>query len=191
MPSFDVGRETEMKKIIGIFITLIAVVIIFVALVSKTEAVLPKGNKAPSFKIRTLEGKELSLADLQKDPADKSKKKKRVVLLDFWALWCPPCREYVPKLQKIHEDYRKKGLCVAGVAIDSEDTAKVKQFVKEKKLTYIILLDKDREVARLYQAPPIPLTYLIDRQGVIRYTHLGYYPGIEKDLEKEIKALLK
>lgn len=178
-----------MNKTLRAAIVVIVTVLVIIAFLSTTSAMLPKGKKAPDFKLPTLKGKLVSLDEVQRDPADR--KKKRVVLLDFWATWCPPCREYVPKLQKIHEDYGKKGLCVAGITVGSEDTKTVEKFVKEKKVTYILLLDNKREVARLYQVTSIPTTYLIDKDGVIRYTHIGYYPGMEKDVEKEIKALLK
>jgi peroxiredoxin len=159
------------------------------ALITSVYAMLPEGRKAPDFKLSALGGKTMSLADLRKDPTDKAKK--RVVLLDFWATWCPPCQEYAPKLQRLHERYGKQGLHIVGIALDSDGAKSVRPFVKQRKLTYTMLLDSERKVARLYQAPPIPQTYIVDREGVIRSLHLGFYPGMEKDLEKEIKALLK
>mgnify|MGYP001077504930 CR=1 FL=1 len=164
-------------------------VLVLAVAVTGLQANLTSGSKAPDFKLRDLDGKEKKFADIQKDP--KKKGANRVVLLDFWATWCPPCRAEVPHLQKLHEKYGKKGLVIVGVAQDSDGAKAVKPFAAKNKLTYVNLVDPKHEVARKYKVGPIPTTYLIDRKGVIRYVHLGFAPGMEKDLEEEIKALLK
>lgn len=156
---------------------------------STVQAVLSDGKKAPDFKLTSIDGKTISLSDLDKDPAKKGAS--RVVLLDFWATWCPPCREEAPQLQKLHEKYGKKGLAVVGVALDKGGADDVKPFVKKHKLTYTMLVDPSSRIARQYGIRGIPTTYMIDKKGTIRNVHVGYSAGIGKDLEKEAQALLK
>lgn len=152
------------------------------------QALLSEGKNAPSFKLTSIDGKTVSLSDLRKDPARKGAN--RVVLLDFWATWCPPCRKATPHLQKLHEKYGNKGLVVVGLALDKGGADDVKPFVKKHKLTYTILVDSSSKVARQYGVRGIPTAYIIDKKGVIRNIHVGYSPGLEKDLEKEVQALL-
>jgi len=162
-------------------------VVLAVALTG-VQANLSKGDKAADFKLPGVDGRNVRLSDLQK-PSKKGAK--RVMLLDFWATWCPPCREEVPYLQKLHQKYAKKGLLVVGIAQDSDGAKSVKPFAKKNKLSYLQLVDAKHEAARAYRVGPIPTTYIIDGSGVIRSVHLGFAKGMEKDLEEEIQALLK
>jgi len=163
--------------------------ILLLAALTVVYAELEKGRKAPEFKLSSVDGKMLSLKEIRKDPAKKGAT--RVVLLDFWATWCPPCKQEIPHLQKLHEKYGKKGLAVVGIAIDVAGAKDVKPFVKERKLTYTILLDPKGGAQRDYRVRYYPTVYILDKKGVIRSVHIGYKPGVEKDFEKEIQALLK
>lgn len=157
--------------------------------VAGLQANLSKGDKAPDFKLSKLDGKQVKFSDLQKDP--KKKNTNRVVVLDFWATWCPPCRDETPHLQDLHKKYGEKGLIVIGVSQDSDGAKAVKPFADKNKLTYLQLVDPRHEAARAYKVGPIPTTYVIDRKGVIRFVQLGFAPGMEKNLEEQVKALLK
>ena len=168
---------------------LVLLTVVLAAGATVVQANLSKGDKAPDFKLRDLNGKVVKLSELQKAP--KKKAAKRVFLLDFWATWCPPCREEVPHLQKLHRKYSDEGLVVIGVAQDSDGGESVKPFVKKNKLTYRQLVDPRHEAARAYKVGPIPTTYIIDDKGVIRSVHLGFSKGMEKRLEEHVKALLK
>lgn len=145
------------------------------------------GQKAPDFKVKDLDGKTVTLDQVRKDPNRKNAQ--RVVLLDFWATWCPPCRREVSTLQKLHEAYEKKGVAIVGIALDEEGAKAVKPFVKDNKLTYTSLVDPGSVAARAYGVRPIPSMFLLDRKGVIRFTHIGLTE--QAILEKEIKSLLK
>lgn len=175
-----------MKRRIHIICGLLLVTLMAI---SAAHANLSKGDKAPDFVLPTIDGKETKFSEVRKDPGRKGAN--RVVLLDFWATWCPPCREEVPHLQRLHEKYGKKGLVVIGIAQDSDGAKSVKPFAEKNKLTYLQLVDVKRQVARAYKVGPIPTTYIIDNAGVIRSVHLGFAKGMEKQLEEEIKALLK
>jgi len=146
-----------------------------------------KGQKAPNIKMSTLDGKSVSLYDLMKNPKGQG----RVVIMDFWATWCPPCRQEVPHLQKLHDTYADKGLAVVGVSVDRGGAGDVKPFVKENKVTYTILLDSQNQAAPVYGVRGIPATFIIDKKGVIRASYVGFSPEIAADMEKVVKSLLK
>ncbi|HUV05855.1 MAG TPA: TlpA disulfide reductase family protein [Armatimonadota bacterium] len=166
-----------------------AALFIMLSTLSAVYAELRKGEKAPEFKLLSVDGKMLSLKEIRKDPAKKGTT--RVVLLDFWATWCPPCKQEIPHLQKLHEKYGKKGLAVVGVSVDTSGAKVVRPFVKERKLTYTILLDPKGGTQKDYRVRFYPTVYILDKKGIICNVHVGYKPGMEKDLEKEIQALLK
>lgn len=151
-------------------------------------AALAPGKKAPDFKLESTSGKQITLAQLKANPAKKGSY--RVVLVDFWATWCPPCRESIPFLQKMHDKYSKKGLVVAGISLD-DNIQEVKTYAKNNKLKYTLLLDKDKKAAKKYGVSSIPTIFLIDKSGKIKYVHVGLSEDLEKQLEKEIKLLLK
>ncbi|CDQ42019.1 MULTISPECIES: TlpA family protein disulfide reductase [Virgibacillus] len=120
------------------------------------------GKLAPDFTLKGLDGKEYRLEDF------KGKK----VMVNFWASWCPPCRNEMPDMQRFYED---KDIVILAVNLtDTERKAEdVQQFAKEYKLSFPILLDKDGKVSENYQIKPIPTTYLIDSKGYIHYKAFG------------------
>lgn len=167
----------------------LAVLLLSLMVGTAVYAAIKEGAKAPDFKLESISGKTLSLEEIRKDP--KVKGANRVVLLDFWATWCPPCKRELPHLQKLHEKYGKKGLVVVGVAMDRGGMGDVKPFVKEQKLTYTILVDPKGTTKSDYGIQYFPTTVIVDKKGIVRKVHIGYSDGMEKDLEKEILALLK
>jgi peroxiredoxin len=146
----------------------------------KGFAALNKNIAAPNFKAKTVAGKQLELKDLRG----------RVVLLDFWATWCPPCRMEAPAIDKLWRTYKDKGLVVVGIALESGSPAQVRKFAQDNGLTYRLIADESGDIAKSYRIGPIPTTYIVDTKGVIRHVHIGFGPGAEKDFEKEIKGLL-
>lgn len=149
-------------------------------LASAGFAALSKNTTAPSFKAAALAGQRLELQDLRG----------RVVLLDFWATWCPPCRNEAPQLQKLWEKYKDKGLVVIGIALDSGDDAALREFAAESKLTYWLVNDRSGAIAAEYRIGPIPTTYVVSPTGAISQVHVGFGPGMEKDFDRDIEALL-
>ncbi|MBA4601187.1 thiol-disulfide oxidoreductase ResA [Thermoactinomyces mirandus] len=114
------------------------------------------GEKAPNFELSTLDGKTVKLSDF----------KGRVILLNFWGTWCEPCRTEMPALQKAYENYHKEDFVVLAVNIAETDVA-VSSFADQYGLTFPVLLDRNRDVTRLYQVGPIPSTFFIDKDGKI------------------------
>jgi peroxiredoxin/outer membrane lipoprotein-sorting protein len=137
-----------------------------------------EGQPAPDFSLQSLDGKTYKLSDL----------KGKVVLIDFWATWCGPCREELPSIEKLHKEFSGKGLVVLG--INDEDKEKVQQFVNQQKLTFPTLLDSGGAVARTYKVNAIPRVILIDKDGKIVKDITGYYPENEKILRELITKLL-
>jgi len=112
------------------------------------------GVQASAFELATTDGKAVALATL----------KGQVVLLNFWATWCPPCREEMPSMERLHREFRGQGLALLGVNVE-ENPKQVARFVRDFQLTFPTLLDVDGEVTRLYRVRGLPATFLIDRTG--------------------------
>lgn len=147
-------------------------------------AQLSAGTKAPDFTLKDLKGKDFKLSSCFAKPG-------KVVVLDIWATWCPPCRRSIPHLMDIHERYSKKGVVVLGVALD-KDKQTVVDFVKQMKMKYKVLHDpQGRTIGELYKVRSIPQIYVIDRKGVIKNVHVGFSGEDEADqIEAEVKKLL-
>jgi thiol-disulfide isomerase/thioredoxin len=139
------------------------------------------GDVAPDFTLPKLDGGTMSLHDTRG----------KVVLIDFWATWCGPCKAAIPHVQKLYEKHKSKGFVVLGVDVwEREGKDVVKKFRDDYGLTYDILLDTDGTVPDLYQVRGIPSAWLLDRNGIIVWSKLGFGPGGEVELEKQILAAL-
>ncbi len=127
------------------------------------------GAEAPDFVLRGVDGKEVSLSHFRG----------KMVLLEFWATWCPPCRATVPELTAIQEKYYGKGLVVLGVSLDEgvDLPAKLSSFSKEFKINYRLLIG-DEETERAYNVSSIPMTFLIDRNGKVVASYVGYVDNL-------------
>lgn len=141
------------------------------------------GSPAPAYGAVTLEGDSVHLADLRD----------RVVLLNVWATWCLPCREEIPALQEIHEQYGARGLEVVGVSIDSRNERdNLRGFADGFNVTYTLWHDPDDGVRNQFRIIGVPSTYLIDRQGVIVWFHMGPVtaddPGLMRALASSLES---
>jgi cytochrome c-type biogenesis protein len=122
------------------------------------------GIEAPTYAARNLQGDSVSLALLRGKP----------VLLNVWATWCLPCKEEIPYLETLHGKHAAQGLQIIGVSIDARgDEAKIESFARDFRMTYPIWRDPDERVNARFLAIGVPSTYLIDRDGVLRWKHLG------------------
>ena len=114
----------------------------------------------------------------------------QVVLVNFWASWCGPCREEMPKLEQLHQKYKDLGVTILGINID-ENPQLAKKLLKDIKVTFPILYDPDAQVSEPYQVESMPSTYLIDKRGNLRFLHQGYKSGYEIKYDQQIKQLLR
>ena len=140
------------------------------------------GEPAPDFSLRDINGKEVSL----------SSQKGKVVLVNFWATWCGPCKLEMPHLDKMDRELEAKGFEVISISTDDARAAsKVKPLIKRGGYGFTVLLDKDTSVVTQYNpAKTLPYNVLIDREGTIHKVFQGYNPGDEVELRPEIEALL-
>lgn len=148
-------------------------------LLSSSAEALDAGAKAPEIALKDLSGKTVDLKSLAG----------KVVILDFWATWCAPCREEMPELQNFYKKYNAKGLEIVGISVDKGPEG-IKEFVAKLKVTFPIVHDAGHKVADKYAPPRMPSSYIIDRKGVVRYVHGGYRAGDAAQFEKEIQELL-
>jgi cytochrome c-type biogenesis protein len=140
------------------------------------------GQEAPPYAARALNGDSVSLALLRGKP----------VLLNVWATWCLPCKEEIPYLESLHGKHAAQGLQIIGVSVDARgDEAKINEFARDFSMSYPIWRDPDERVNSRFLAIGVPSTYLIDRNGILRWKHLGTLrattPGFAAALEQVLK----
>ena len=146
----------------------------FSATESKTAAV-----PAPAWKLQDVNGKTISASDFQG----------KVVVLDFWATWCPPCRAEIPGFIELQKEFSKEGVAVIGVSVDnSDEVTAVRKFAERFGINYPVALADQKTVRDFSGVDSIPTTFIIDRSGRIVSRHVGFTE--KADLEKEIKPLL-
>ncbi len=143
-------------------------------------AKVPVGVDAPDFTLDTLSGQKLRLQD----------QRGRIVMINFWASWCAPCRQEMPHLIRLHEKYRAAGFTLLGVNID-EDRKVAAAMAERIGVKFPVLLDTDKKVTGQYDMGAMPATLILDRKGRVRFVHLGYEAGLEATYEKYVKDLLK
>jgi peroxiredoxin len=139
------------------------------------------GKPVPAYRAVSLTGDSVSLTEARG----------RVVLLNVWATWCHPCREEIPILQALHEQYASRGLELVGVSVDArgeEDT--IREFANDFRMTYPLWLDPDERVQSTFLAIGVPATFLIDRNGVLRWRHVGPVRANDSTLVRALERAL-
>ncbi|WP_234414092.1 TlpA disulfide reductase family protein [Ideonella sp. A 288] len=144
------------------------------------HAAVQTDTAAPDFTLRTLDGPALRLAE----------QRGRVVLVNFWASWCGPCRQEMPQLNRLHDKYRAAGLVLLGINID-DDPRQAAALKERYELRFPVLLDTDKAVVKRYDLGAMPATVLIDRDGRVRRLHRGYRDGLELTYDQQIRELIK
>jgi peroxiredoxin len=134
---------------------------------------------APTWQLKDPDGKTVKSSDFTG----------KVVLLDFWATWCAPCRQEVPGFVALQKKYGKEGLQVVGVSVDQDGAQAVRRFGVENRVNYPLLLADERIKAMFGGIEYIPTTFILDRNGKIAHKHVGFVP--QSVFEKEIKPLLE
>lgn len=138
------------------------------------------GQAAPDFVLKSAAGQNLRLSEYRGD----------VVMINFWATWCGPCRQEMPLLDDLYNRYQRVGFNLLGVNID-DDSGRAMEMVDELGVSFPVLFDEKKEVSKLYQVEAMPVTILVDRHGTVRHVHHGYKPGYEEKYLTEIRALLR
>lgn len=163
-----------MKSVFG---ALIVVYLIITPLYAYSAEV---GEKAPAFSLKDMKGNTVTLDSL----------KGKVVFLDFWGTWCSPCKEEFPELDALYKKYGKDGLEVVGISVDKKES-NVAEFLKKWPVSFTVLTDTTGDVPESYGLPGMPTGYIIGRDGIIRYKHVGFSKLFLSFYNKEIIELLK
>jgi len=137
-------------------------------------------STAPDFTLRTAAGPNMRLQE----------QRGQVVMINFWATWCGPCRQEMPHLSKLYEKYRASGFVLLGINVD-DDARNAVEVAAKLGVKFPVLLDTDKKVSKQYELLTMPSTVLIDRDGKVRFVHRGYQNGLEETYEKQLRELLK
>jgi len=137
-------------------------------------------NLAPDFTLASNKGGNIQLADLRG----------KVVMLNFWASWCGPCREEMPLLDQLHQRYQSQGFLLLGVNTDA-DVAQANQLLEDIPVDFPVVYDTSGQVSDAYGVDAMPTTLVIDREGKVRFQHRGYSPGDEIEYQRVIDELLR
>jgi peroxiredoxin len=138
------------------------------------------GTAAPPFSLSSSTGHDVSLAQY----------KGQVVMLNFWASWCGPCRQEMPLLESIYKKYNKLGFTMIGVNVEPDSNA-ANAWLKQTPVSFPILYDKESKVSKAYDVATMPSTVIIDRTGKVRLLHRGYKPGDENEYLDSIRTLVR
>ena len=144
------------------------------------QAAVTPQSAAPDFTLRGADGRNLRL----------NEQRGQVVLVNFWATWCGPCRQEMPHLNRLYDKYHASGFTLLGVNID-DDPRQAASTASRMGLKFPVLLDADKAVSKLYDLGSMPATVLIDRDGKVRFLHRGYREGMEEAYERQIRELVK
>ncbi|MBV8973989.1 MAG: TlpA family protein disulfide reductase [Sinobacteraceae bacterium] len=135
---------------------------------------------APAFTLASRSGQDVSLTQY----------KGQVVMINFWASWCGPCRQEMPLLESIYKKYNKMGFTMLGVNVEPDSNA-ANAWLKATPVSFPILYDRDSKVSKLYDVAGMPSTVIIDRSGKLRALHRGYKPGDENEYLDSIRSLIR
>jgi peroxiredoxin len=158
---------------------LIAVLIIGACFMPYTLAEEIQG-KAPDFTLKSQNGDNIKLSELRG----------KVILINFWASWCGPCRQEMPELDQLYQHYRSLGFTILGVNVEENSDA-AKSLLKDVRVTFPILFDNTNKVSDLYKVQGMPSTIIVDRDGNKRYRYIGYQHGYEQEYQKQIRNLIR
>ncbi len=157
--------------------------IVFAMLLGVVAGPLPAASltgPAPDFTLKSRGGENIKLSELRG----------QVVMINFWASWCGPCRQEMPLLDQLYQRYQPMGFTLLGVNVE-EDSRAADKILKEIPVSFPVLYDKKNQVSESYQVRAMPSTFLIDRDGKVRYLHKGYQPGYEEEYQQQIRELVK
>jgi peroxiredoxin len=135
---------------------------------------------APDFTLKSNSGANLRLSELRGE----------VVMINFWASWCGPCRQEMPILSELHDKYKAMGFTVLGVNVE-ENSSEARKLLKEMPVSFPVLFDNDSSVSKRYDVVAMPSTVLVDRDGNVRYLHKGYKPGLENTYVEQVRSLIR
>ena len=138
------------------------------------------GKKAPDFKLQDLKGIERALSDY----------KGKVVFLNFWATYCPPCVAEMPSMQALHDKLKGSAFVILAIGLDRSKKT-ILDFINEKKYTFAVLVDPDKKAANIYRVTGIPVTFIIDKNGIILHKTIGQEDWTKEEILKKLESFIK
>jgi peroxiredoxin len=171
-----------MGRVLLVRSLLLSAVLSASCLVAASRAAAPTlvGKAAPDFVLKSMDGRNLRMSEFRG----------QVVMVNFWARWAGDTRQEMPALDRINTTYSRAGLVVLGISVD-EDLARAREFAGAMKVSYAILFDTGSDIGRDYLLQKMPLTILVDRAGVVRYSNVGFKRGDERAYLDHIRELLR
>ena len=145
------------------------------------QAAVQLSANAPDFTLRSIGGANLRLQE----------QRGQVVLVNFWATWCGPCRQEMPLLEDIYKKYKPMGFTMLGVNVEPDSAGAEAWLSKQKPVSFPIAFDTESKVSKMYKVAGMPSTVFVDRKGNIRVMHKGYKPGDENFYLTQIRSMLK
>ena len=167
-----------MRKVLALFVVILAAS--WVCQVPAAETPSLVGKDAPDFVLKASDGANLRLSEFRG----------QVVLVNFWARWAGDTHREMRALDKINTTYQRAGLVVLGISID-EDWRRARDFADSMKVSYPIMFDTGSDLGRDYLLQKMPMTILVDRSGVVRYSHVGFKRGDDRIYLEQIRELLR
>jgi peroxiredoxin len=158
----------------------LAVLVIGIAWTVGANASGALSGIAPDFTLPSNQGENIRLAE----------QRGKVVMINFWASWCGPCRQEMPLLENLYQHYQRAGFTILGVNVEPNPAA-ANKVLDDITISFPVLYDTENTVSRLYNVEAMPSTVLIDRDGNLRYLHRGYKPGYEESYREQIKKLIR
>ncbi|MCU7844622.1 MAG: TlpA family protein disulfide reductase [Candidatus Thiodiazotropha sp. (ex Monitilora ramsayi)] len=158
----------------------VIVVTVAMMLIAGQASASSEPSPAPDFTLKSRSGENIKLSELRG----------QVVMINFWASWCGPCRQEMPILDQLYQRYEPMGFTLLGVNVE-EDSAAANKVLREIPVTFPVLYDSKNQVSETYQVRAMPSTFLIDRDGKVRYLHKGYKPGYEEEYQKQVRELIR
>lgn len=171
-------HRNRVRAIVAIGTLVIGVAVLGASLTPTARAGVPAS--APDFALPAMDGSELRLSDL----------KGQVVMINFWATWCGPCRQEMPLLQQLQVKYEPLGFTLVGINVEPE-SAGARTWLEKVPVTFPILFDRQNQVAERFGVQGMPSSVFIDRSGKVRYVHRGYQPGDESKYADMVRSLVK
>lgn len=162
------------------FVKQTGVLLVLAALFTASAQAEVLEGPAPDFTLKSRSGENIKLSELRGE----------VVMINFWASWCAPCRQEMPLLEDMYKKYSDLGFVLLGVNVE-EDSSKASELLREVPVSFPVLYDNTNKVTKMYDVVAMPSTVMVDRDGKMRYLHRGYLPGYENEYVKQIKELIR
>jgi peroxiredoxin len=161
------SKSGSVKQIVFLIALVVAVILFVVGFIAKDKKsagkIITTGDKALEFKLPDMKGQLVNLSDFRG----------KIVLVHFWATWCPPCVEEIPTLAYLNQELAGGDFAILAISVDEGGAKAVGSFLKQKGLSVPVLLDPDRATAASYGTFKFPETYILDREGIVRYKIIG------------------